>query len=202
MKRLLLSLAVLLPLAATAQYEPTYGESPAYGSRRSPFYFGVGLGTGNGNLSGQGTTLSFDEWHGGANAPTNGFLNVKAGVTLAPGLLVGGDLSGMFSQLDEAGFVSTISIVNLDGVVTWFPAAEGFFVRGGAGVSTLKLDWGSTTDSWSGVNVIGGVGYAFWLGERFNLTVNADYSVQSYGSSSTSPESSSFFAVWAGFDWY
>jgi hypothetical protein len=41
------------------------------------------------------------------------------------------------------------------------------------------------------------------MGPSFNLTVNADYSLQSYGRNTAGePESSRFWALWVGFDWY
>lgn len=210
MKKLLTVATVLLPLAAVAQYEPVApaeNPSPAYESRRSPWYIGFGIGTGDGNLSGQGTSMSFKSWHGGTSSPTNLFLNFKIGATLSPTLLVGFDGSAMRSELDQGGIVTALQISQYDAVVTWFPQGEGLFLRGGAGISRMTLSadagiYGSVSMDTSGVNALAGVGYALWLGQAFNLTANLDYSIQSYGSSSNKPESSNFWALWVGFDWY
>jgi hypothetical protein len=208
--RTLAALLVALPLAATAQYEPVSPVGPGDGSRRSPWYIGFGLGTGDGSLRFAGGTFSFKEEHeflwGKSLDPTNISLNFKVGATLSPTLLVGFDITAVRSQYDEGGYTSGIQVNNYDAVVTWFPQGEGFFVRGGAGLTA----WTENVDtplflgdsSGRGYNVLAGVGYAFWLGPTFNLTVNADYSLQSYGSSSSDPESSRFWALWVGFDWY
>jgi hypothetical protein len=208
MKKLFAALLVTLPLAAFAQYEPTAPaeDDSGYGTRRSPWYIGFGLGTGNGNVSGQGTSLTFDELHGGVNSPTNVFVNFKIGATLSPQLLLGFDVSAVRSQLDEGGITTALQITNYDAMLTWFPQGEGFFLRGGAGITKMifEADVGGLSGStdWSGFNALGGVGYAFWFGQAANLTINADYSVQSYGSSDTDPEASNFFALWVGLDWY
>ena len=47
-----------------------------------------------------------------------------------------------------------------------------------------------------------GLGYALWLGYRFNLVLNADFSVQKFGKSDYGPDTTRFFALWLGFDWY
>jgi hypothetical protein len=208
MKKILAALLVTLPLAALAQYEPAPPppDDSAYGSRRSPWYIGFGIGGGNGNVSYTGGDYTFDEWHGGTNSPTNVFINFKIGATLAPGLLLGFDGSAVRSQLDEGGFVTALQINNYDAMLTWFPQEEGFFVRGGAGITRFVMEFddglSSFDDSVSGYNVLVGGGYAFWLGQAFNLTVNADYSIQTYGSNDYDLESSNFFALWVGFDWY
>jgi opacity protein-like surface antigen len=210
MKKLLTVAALLLPLAAAAQYEPVGPVYGGEGGRRSPWYIGFGLGTGDGKLKFASGTYSFKEEHeyfwGTAVDPTNLSLNFKVGATLSPTLLVGFDITAVRSQYDSGSLSTGIQVNNYDAVATWFPQGQGFFLRGGVGLSVLTENVDtplfSTTSSVSGYNVIAGAGYAFWLGPTFNLTVNADYSFQSYGSSSMDPESSRFWALWLGFDWY
>jgi opacity protein-like surface antigen len=213
MKKLLTVAALLLPLAAAAQYEPVAPaaeSAPSYDSRRSPWYIGFGIGGGNGNMSGLGNTVTFSEAHsnlwGMSVDPANVVVNFKLGLTLSPTLLIGYDTTGIISMYSSGGASSTLQIVNYDAMATWFPQGEGLFLRGGAGLSkfTLTLDdaYGTATESASGFNVIAGVGYALWVGQSFNLTINLDYSLQSYGSSATEIDSSNFFAAWVGFDWY
>src|SRR5574341_454607 len=214
MKRLLTALAVILPLAATAQYEPVpAGSGPGAadaGSRRNTWYIGFGLGTGNGSVSYGGSTYSFQDEHdfawGMSTSPTNLSFNFKVGATLSPNLLLGFDITAVRSQYDNSGSSTAIQVNNYDAVVTWFPQGEGFFARGGAGVSaiTYSVDTpiGSGSNSASGFNVLGGVGYAFWIGQNFNLTLNADYSFQNYGSSDLGIDNSNFWNLWVGFDWY
>jgi hypothetical protein len=209
----LAALLIALPLAASAQYEPvapSAGPTSGYGSRRSPWYIGFGIGTGDGNLTRGSSSVSFKEglgnlW-GTSVDPTNVALNFKVGATLTPDLLLGFDITAVRSQFDSGGSSTGVQVTNYDAVATWFPQGEGFFVRGGAGLTALTLNidtpGGSASDTVRGFNALAGVGYAFWLGQGFNLTVNADYSVQTYGSSTSDPESSDFWALWVGFDWY
>lgn len=208
MKKILAALLVTLPLAALAQYEPVPPppDDSAYGSRRSPWYIGFGLGGGSGNVSHAFGDYTFDEWHGSSTSPTNVFLNFKIGATLSPTLLLGFDVTAIRSVVDDPAYTSALQINNYDAVVTWFPQGEGFFVRGGAGLTRFVLEYedgyGVFDDTVSGFNALVGGGYAFWFGQAANLTINADYSVQSYGSNDYDLESSNFFALWVGFDWY
>jgi hypothetical protein len=212
MRKSLAALLVLLPVLAAAQYEPPppgYAPAPAqaggaYGSRRAPWYIGFGLGTGDGNIGFKDQSYTFQEMHG--TSPTNVSLNFKIGATITPELLAGFDVTAIRSQADQGGFTTALQITNYDAMVTWFPQGEGLFLRGGVGFTKLLFeasdDVSSMSSDFSGYNVLVGAGYAFWLSQSFNLTLNADYSAQRYGSSDTDPESSNFFHVWVGFDWY
>jgi hypothetical protein len=214
--KLLAALLIALPLAASAQYAPMApgaGPTYGYGGRRSPWYIGFGLGTGDGSLRFGSATYTFKQEHealwsgtGVAPAPTNVALNFKVGATLSESLLVGFDITAVRSQYDNGGFSTGVQVTNYDAVATWFPQGEGFFLRGGAGISVamenVDTPISSSSVSATGFNALAGVGYAFWLGQGFNLTINADYSVQRYGSSTVDPESSDFWALWVGFDWY
>lgn len=188
----LLFAALLVPTLTLAQ-EP---------HQRDPWYIGFGLGTGSGNVSGQGDTLSFKDMNAGRD-PTNVALNFKAGVTLTPKLLLGLDITAVRSAAAQDGIDTAIQITNYDAMVTWFPMETGLFVRGGAGLSAMVWELDTLgSSSIRGGNVLVGAGYAFWLGQKFNLTANLDYSVQAYGSSNDKPERSSMWALWVGFDWY
>jgi hypothetical protein len=91
-------------------------------------------------------------------------------------------------------------------MVTFFPNGEGFFIRGGVGlaafVTQLSGPGVSENETVSGFGIVFGGGHAFWLLKSFNLTLNADYSLQSYGKSDNGPDSSSFLNIYLGFDWY
>jgi len=217
MKKLLTVAALLLPLVATAQYEPVpqpgYAPAPAPGasySRRGPWYIGFGIGTGDGKIKFPGGSFTLKEEHdflwGGSTSPTNITLNFKVGATLTPNLLLGFDVTAIRSQYDSSGFSTGVQINNYDAVVTFFPMGEGPFLRGGAGFSSIieNIDTpiGNASASGTGFNALVGAGYAFWIGRSFNLTLNADYSFQNYGSNDLDVDASSFWNLWVGFDWY
>ena len=69
-------------------------------------------------------------------------------------------------------------------MATYFPWERGFYVKGGFGRSAVSkaADNGVATSDFGagGWNVAGGLGYAFWLGQSFNLTANLDFSRQWY----------------------
>jgi hypothetical protein len=183
-----------------------YVQSGAPEQQRDTWYIGFGLGSGTGSATYAGERLSFRETHGDAGGPTNGTFNFKVGATLTPNLLLGADITAIGSVLDEGGYETTLAISNVDAVVTWFPTGRGLFVRGGVGLSSYSFDVeGGFDEGYSedatGVNVLGGVGYAFWLGRAFNLTLNLDVSAQDYGDDDY-PESSRFANFYVGFDWY
>ena len=189
--------------------QPSYGQPLAVpGARRSPWYIGFGFGTGNGSEKYSSGTVTFQEDHesawGMSVDPTNVTLNFKIGATLTPNLLVGFDLTAIRSQYDDSGSSTAIQVNNYDAVATWFPMGEGLFLRGGAGLSkivwSVDTPYGDASNSEDGFNVLVGGGYAFWLGQTFNLTLNVDYSTQSY--SSDVIDSSNFWNLWVGFDWY
>ncbi|WP_242343080.1 outer membrane beta-barrel protein [Anaeromyxobacter terrae] len=211
--RKLLALLIAFPLVAAAQegpapQPPSYPpRSPRYApaQQRDGWYIGFGVGVGDGSVSGQGSSLSFKELNYDRD-PTRLGLNFKVGWTVTPRLLLGLDITAARAQASGSGVTTAAQITNYDAVATFFPMERGLFLRGGLGLSALSLAYDDgiddITDTYGGTNLLGGVGYAFWLGKQFNLTVNLDASKQFYGSSDTAPEGSSFWMLYAGFDWY
>jgi len=204
------------PPPGYAPPRPPPGQPPAYarpGARRDPWYIGFGIGTGSARfVAADGTRVSFTDWAGAD--PFTLSLNFKVGATLSPDLLLGFDVTAVRTQSiyrDSFGGESTVGIQvnNYDAMLTWFPMGEGFFLRGGAGFASLVADTtgavGTARGSQGGVGVVAGLGYAFWLGRSFNLTLNLDLSGQSYGKSDSDPfqpKSSSAVNFFVGFDWY
>jgi hypothetical protein len=212
--------ALLVPTLAAAQeaYAPPPPPPPVYpaypvapaperqASGRDTWYIGFGLGAGGGRVSQGGTSYSFKDYQGNG-ATTDVSINFKVGATLSPRLLAGFDASAVRSATDANGATTGVQINNYDAMLTFFPSERGFFVRGGAGLSVIVEEvsvpgFASASRSTNGVNVLAGLGYAWWIGQHFNLTANLDFSGQSYGSSSDKPERSSAWALWLGFDWY
>jgi hypothetical protein len=152
--------------------------------------------------------MSFKEYIG--KAPTTVALNFKVGATLSPRLLLGGDITAIRSEATESGSDVALQISTLNAMLTYFPTGKGFFLRGGVGIANFTYEVStpilSATNDTTGVSLLGGLGYAAWLGKSFNLTVNLDFAAQSYGSKTDEfgalPSSSSLWTLWAGFDWY
>jgi hypothetical protein len=213
-----LALAALAPGMASAQANapgapgapmPPIQQVPAIGQHvRDGWYIGFGLGSGAGSVSANGTSQSFtDMLHtAGAGSPVSVALQFEVGATLRPDLLLGLDIHALRSQGSSPFGDLGVQATEYLAAVTWFPMREGFFLRGGAGVAVLTLDqndgFGRASDNYGGVALVGGAGYAFWLGRHFNLTLNADLNGQIYGGGSGNPESSRFVDVYLGFSWY
>ena len=218
--RILAALLVTLPLAAAAQNPPPTGApaaaqpapavhpappvaAPSTGPRRDTWYIGFGLGSGGGRYTDETGSYSLSD---GLSDTVTVSLNFKVGVTLTPGLLLGLDVNGFQTSGTITGSTvdATYVITTYNAMVTWFPMERGFFLRGGLGLSNLRLEVsGLGSDHVSGFNLDVGAGYAFWLGRTFNLTLNLDYAAQRYGSSEAgAPTRSNYTALWLGFDWY
>ncbi len=197
--------------APPPQYQPAPAQPQPYrkpGHQRDSWYIGFGIGGGDGAIKDAAGTSSFKEFFG--KSPTTLALNFKVGATLTPRLLLGLDMSGVSSSASDSGVTATLTIVNYDGVATFFPMEHGFFLRGGVGLSRMAIEvtgssFANGSIDYTGTNVMGGIGYAWWLGRTFNLTANLDYSAQFWGDNdggTTGPQSSSFWALGLGFDWY
>jgi hypothetical protein len=168
----------------------------------SHWYVGTGLGAGFGakfKLNGQ--SVSFNDALQGATDKSSLVAGniVNAGIALRPSLLVG--FSGSFvTQIGKInGNDAHMQINNFLATVTWFPAEQGFFVRGGAGPSSIIIDNGTTSNTTGGFGLLVGAGYALQIAGHHNITFTADYSHQSYNGSTTKPDSSQFGAVYLGY---
>lgn len=172
---------------------------------RGSWYIGFGIGSGYGWFQFPGESVSFNEMFKGLSTTTL-TLNFKVGGTVSPYLLVGFDITSIRRQGTGEGIDAAVQINNYDAMVTYFPMKEGFFIRGGAGfaaaIQEVSVNGTSQIATASGMNILLGTGYAFWLLKSFNLTLNADYSLQSYSKKSGNPDSSQFINFYLGFDWY
>jgi hypothetical protein len=219
---ILAALAVVAPGLAAAQAPspgapgapyPPYGSVPPVNQHfRDSWYIGFGLGSGGGNVSVNGQNVSFqDVLRGnGVDSSITLSLQFEVGATVRPDLLVGFDVRALRSQGSTSQFGPStdlgVQATDYLAMLTWFPAERGFFLRGGAGLATMTLDsnnsFGRSSDTHGGVAVLAGLGYAFWLGQHFNLTLNLDASAQKYGGGVDVPESSRFVDAYLGFTWY
>jgi len=203
--KILAALGIVLLLATVAEAQMPREH------QRGAWYIGFGLGSGEGWATDNGESKSFTEWFDTFNMnPTKITINFKVGATVTPNLLIGFDCSAIRAWASEEimgeNFDVAFQANNYDGMVTFFPRGEGFFIRGGLGlaafVTQISAPGNSETDTVSGFGIVFGGGYAFWLLKSFNLTLNLDYSIQSYEESDDGPDSSSFLNIYLGFDWY
>ncbi len=124
---------------------------------------------------------------------------VNAGIALSPNLLFGfsGSAASQIGKLN--GNDAQLQINNYFAALTWFPAEKGFFLRGGAGLSSMLIDTGVSSNTAHGFGILVGAGFAIPVARRHNITFTVDYSRQSYGGSSTKPDSSQFGAAYLGY---
>jgi len=192
-----LSCAIAGFAPASAAAETDRSDSPW-----SHWYVGSGIGPGFGakyKLNGQ--SITFDDRLQGATDKTSPIaLNiVNAGIALSPNLLVGFSGSAVSQTGKLAGNNAHLQINNYLAALTWFPAEKGFFVRGGAGLSSILIDTGVSSDRANGFGILVGAGYALQVARRHNITFTVDYSRQSYSGSSTKPDNSQFGGAYLGY---
>ncbi len=182
--------------SATAA-EPDRSENPW-----SHWYIGSGIGPGFGaKYKLNGRSFSFDDGLQGATdkSPLLALNVVNAGIALSPNLLFGfsGSAASQIGKIN--GNDAQLQINNYFAALTWFPAEKGFFLRGGAGLSSMLIDTGVSSNTAHGFGILVGAGYALPVARRHNITFTVDYSRQSYSGSSTKPDSSEFGAAYLGY---
>lgn len=167
--------------------------------QRDSWYIGFGLGTGDGKVDLVHGTADFEDMVYSDRA--NIAFNLRVGATLTPRLLLGFDGGFVASVADDGGYTSSVQLNYYDVGAMYFPWERGFFVRAATGLSAIVQELEPLGKaSARGFNVIGGVGYAFWLGRSFNLTLNVDFARHWFDDAGV--EGGSAWAAWLGFDWY
>jgi hypothetical protein len=231
MRQILAVLLAAAPALGVAQAQyappPQYAPAPpAYAPatqaastrhQRDAWYVTFAAGSGSARLTfkdppnGIDETLSLSELYGG-DTPTRMAFDVQVGSTITPQLLLGVDL-GVFVATGNLAPPSheahlSLSIGTLTFNATVFPWRTGPFVRGGLGVArfasraTFPSAPAFTTEAF-GMAGTAGVGYAFWVGQRLNLTLSLDVSGQTYPESdAAAPDTSSYWALRGGIGWY
>ena len=150
---------------------------------REGFFIGFGLGVGS---------LGCQDC-GSRESGFSGYL--KLGGTVNEKLLLGFESNGWVKQ--QSGV--TLSQSNASAVAYFYPQVEsGFFLKGGFGVSTLKLDVsGFGSGSESGFGVVAGLGYDARVGTNFSLTPYANIMSGSFSGGSTN-----VFQAGLGLTWH
>jgi hypothetical protein len=177
---------------------------PPYASakQRDSWYIGFGLGSGDGRvIFSEGTADFADMVYPGRDTFS---FNFRVGATVSPRLLLGLDLGALGAVANEGAFESNVDLTYWDAGMMFFPAERGFYLRAALGLSALSQNvegpFGTTEASVRGFNVLGGLGYAFWLGRAFNLTVNVDAARHWFDDAEV--EGATAWSAWVGFDWY
>jgi hypothetical protein len=182
--------------AAAKSLSPGY--VPRYHSRDG-WFIGFGVGTGDGTVYEGRSFAPFRDLTG--PDPIVAALRFEVGLTLTDRLLLGVELFSVGTQQKVSGELARAAIVNADAVLTFFPDGDGLFLRLGGGVSLLNHSRAGTAEYSRGLNALVGIGYAFWVGERFNLSIRLDHSRQR-SLKGNGPGGSEFWAGTIGFDWY
>lgn len=150
---------------------PGYQPNTTYSRYRSSWYIGFGIGGGSGWVS-----LGDDH----SDSQGGVAINFKVGAVVTPQLLIGFEGSAWRYQDSED---VAIQFNHYDAVATFFPFHDGgFFVKGGAGLGVILLDygaWGSDTSE-AGFDLKLGLGYEFQLGRTFNLGADLSYAFTKY----------------------
>jgi hypothetical protein len=181
------------------QHPPPPGQYAPPAKQRGSWYIGFGLGGGDGTVKLDGRSVDFDDMVYSGSTPLA--FNLRLGATVSPKLLVGFDGGFVGASSDSGGYASTIQLNYYDVGVMYFPAERGLYLRGAAGLSGIVWDVEPLgRSSARGFNVVGGIGYAFWIGRTFNLTLNLDASRHWF--SEEGLDGGTSWSGWLGFDWY
>ena len=162
--------------------------------KKDSWYIGFGLGGGvDARYTLDGKDITFDDWINGVEEKSPKIaINFKVGGMLSPKTLIGFDVTAVGQTGKLGGEDVQIQINNYFLMFTHFPLEEGFFIRGGGGFSNIMNKTPISTEVVSGYGILGGLGYAFWLGKHFNLTLNLDHSRQYYSAGAQKPDKSQF----------
>ena len=96
-----------------------------------------------------------------------------------------------------------VTLINYDAVATLFPFVRGFFLRGGAGLSTLTVSApvpGLVGVSYLGTNVLLGAGWALPVAVPLHVTLGMDWAHQFFGAAEVT--GSSVWMMRLGLGWY
>jgi hypothetical protein len=195
-----------LLFAAVILANPVLAQDVKVKERRG-WYIGFGIGTGLGaGYKVGGDDITFDEWLEGMDTVSPQIsVNFKVGGTISPKLLVGFDATALGQIGDDALGTAHLQINNYFAMATYFPFEKGLLLRAGTGLSAFVFDvdtpFGDVSETYPGFGVLLGVGYSFWLGRRFNLSLYLDHSRQVYNDPD-GPDNSRSTMLYLGFDWY
>lgn len=223
MRRTLLSLAALAAVLTAPAFAE---EAETDGSRRDTWYIGFGFGSGFANITLGDESKSygelFEDIEEAAGTKFDSSVRVtvdfEAGGTVTPQLLMGVKIASIQQQASKESGGDRVELslqhMQLLGCATYFPLpdGEGLFVRGGLGAASVtartKLEIRGVEargeDNETGLAGMAGFGYAFWLGDSFNLTISNDFHYAKFGGDEDKGEPTAgwFDDISLGFSWY
>jgi hypothetical protein len=174
-------------------------------NQKSSWYIGFGFGTGDGEYTVDGTTITYDDFFEGADdtSPKITF-NFGLGFIFSPNLHLGFEINALRQEGTAYSTTVGLQINNYLGVLTFFPSGQGLYGRAGLGksiiVQDIESEYSSDSISETGTGFLIGVGYALKLGQTFHLTFNLDYSAQYYDTDYDLD--SNFWAFYVSFYWF
>jgi outer membrane protein with beta-barrel domain len=135
----------------------------AFSQERAGFWFGIGGGFGSAGVS-------CDDECGAEGREGSGVALIEGGWTLNPQTRLG-LVFNFWSKDDKSDpdFAATVNLYNVSGAITYFPQPDtGFFVKGGAGVAIIDVDFSGLG---SGATVDLGKGFGFMVGAGYDIPV-------------------------------
>ena len=146
----------------------------ASAQEREGGWFGVGAGWGSADLT-------CDDCGSGGSRQNSGVFVVNGGYTVNPKVLVGAELNLWTKSYTDPELSGTVGVnfYNILGTATFYPARNGFFLKGGAGVAFFDMDlkasgFSATVDMGKGLGLIVGGGFDIPAG-RIAITPAVNY---------------------------
>jgi hypothetical protein len=195
---------------------PPKPQAPEPESQRSKWYIGFSVGPGFGQVGvGDGDQVTHKKFLGLSKdrSVASPSMEFEVGGTINHQLLLGvhWGFGATGADKTESKPARTVSQSQLLAMLTFFPMldGQGLFLRTGLGFSSLEDITSQTEEdeiklTYSGFGSCVGVGYAFWLGETFNLTVhsNVHFGLFDGDKSADEPTSGWYGNLMLGFMWY
>lgn len=174
--------------------------------------FGLGGGTAEAKVDGNGVDVSSDRSGGGAGS-------FRVGYAVAPNLVLGLESHAWVRQETETilgtdtDLTTTLSEFTL--AATWFPSESGFYLRGGLGGGTISqevaIGSANVKVEESGFGLIAGIGYEWRLTRTFALGPQLDITYVNIGESDVDDGTGTMVkadvsfntvTIQMGFNWY
>ena len=197
--------------------------------RKSSWYIGFGIGTGEFKVDGETIDETKDELYADridVDAGDELAFKFGIGAIIYQKLHLGLDLSVVKQEVDtsytgmilsdyDPPFVGDMDYesfsyqtTNLFAVLSYYPFSEGLYFKVGGGLSFLKYDYKRTiirrydiSETFSGIGYLVGLGYDFRIKKSLmHICVNAEYSKQYYNDSDDEAYDGFFYSDSVGVD--